>query len=590
MKSPALETTADNLPILIVDKLGLVGKAIADNLETQQPVFFASGRNGEVLEEKNKNIVFLKYPQNKNKIPSIPNLSYAYFFIVWNGEKEILESLSEFIKKSKEEKAKFIFITNLFTAKETLIKKIKSAHPDGKIIILGDLFGKPVSVKTHSPINKIIYQAFLNKKIRLENAGLGRLYPVFFEDAIKILLEIVLNEKKESPGVYFLFPRHPSTQLSFSRILQKIDPLIAVDFSNKVPGEEPVIPGEGNYALSENYSLRGKIDQLLEELDISEDIDEGKIINSSERMTTSSGKNNGDKKRKRNIFLPFIIFILLAIFLPVITTAVFSLLGVKLLSDAKDNLEKGKYELAYKDILLSQKSFNFAETSSSLLVSEAKLIGKENDARSVVLNIQTGKDVSAAAGFSLNALLKFEGTFLGKSLNPKDDFVDGLNNLKDALRIFQKMQSKNPDNGIEKKLFSIINSYNSSIKIVANTADVLPVLFGFDNKKTYLVLFQNNMELRPGGGFIGSYGILNLDKGKVESFNLHDVYDADGQLKGHIEPPFAIRRYIPLVHLYLRDSNFDVDFSNSASASAYMLNQEKGQIVDGVIFLYYSFF
>src|SRR3989344_694024 len=413
MKSPALETTADNLPILIVDKLGLVGKAIADNLETQQPVFFASGRNGEVLEEKNKNIVFLKYPQNKNKIPSIPNLSYAYFFIVWNGEKEILESLSEFIKKSKEEKAKFIFITNLFTAKETLIKKIKSAHPDGKIIILGDLFGKPVSVKTHSPINKIIYQAFLNKKIRLENAGLGRLYPVFFEDAIKILLEIVLNEKKESPGVYFLFPRHPSTQLSFSRILQKIDPLIAVDFSNKVPGEEPVIPGEGNYALSENYSLRGKIDQLLEELDISEDIDEGKIINSSERMTTSSGKNNGDKKRKRNIFLPFIIFILLAIFLPVITTAVFSLLGVKLLSDAKDNLEKGKYELAYKDILLSQKSFNFAETSSSLLVSEAKLIGKENDARSVVLNIQTGKDVSAAAGFSLNALLKFEGTFLG---------------------------------------------------------------------------------------------------------------------------------------------------------------------------------
>jgi len=48
------------------------------------------------------------------------------------------------------------------------------------------------------------------------------------------------------------------------------------------------------------------------------------------------------------------------------------------------------------------------------------------------------------------------------------------------------------------------------------------------------------MELRPGGGFIGSYAILSVDKGKITNFKIYDVYDADGQLKNHIEPPFAI--------------------------------------------------
>jgi len=64
------------------------------------------------------------------------------------------------------------------------------------------------------------------------------------------------------------------------------------------------------------------------------------------------------------------------------------------------------------------------------------------------------------------------------------------------------------------------------------------------------------MELRPGGGFIGSYGILTMDKGKVSDFKIHDVYDADGKLKASIEPQFPVRRYLKLPHLFLRDSNF----------------------------------
>jgi hypothetical protein len=124
---------------------------------------------------------------------------------------------------------------------------------------------------------------------------------------------------------------------------------------------------------------------------------------------------------------------------------------------------------------------------------------------------------------------------------------------------------------------------------VVNSLDLLPSALGFSQEKTYLLLFQNNMELRPGGGFVGSYGLATLKNGKVTNFTIHDVYDADGQLKGHVEPPFPIRRYMGIVHLYLRDSTFDVDFSKGAFLAAQMLHLETGQTVDGVIGIDLSF-
>src|SRR5258708_31859868 len=65
---------------------------------------------------------------------------------------------------------------------------------------------------------------------------------------------------------------------------------------------------------------------------------------------------------------------------------------------------------------------------------------------------------------------------------------------------------------------------------------IVPELLGMNGKKTYLLLFQNNTELRPGGGFIGAYGLVSFDKAKMGQITIHNTYDADGQLKKHIEP------------------------------------------------------
>lgn len=98
-----------------------------------------------------------------------------------------------------------------------------------------------------------------------------------------------------------------------------------------------------------------------------------------------------------------------------------------------------------------------------------------------------------------------------------------------------------------------------------------------------MVLLQNESELRPGGGFIGSYGILSFEGGSLLNFEIKDIYEADGQLKGHVEPPEPIKNYLGEANWYMRDANWQADFSLNSRDIQWFLEKETGRKVDGVI-------
>ncbi len=116
-----------------------------------------------------------------------------------------------------------------------------------------------------------------------------------------------------------------------------------------------------------------------------------------------------------------------------------------------------------------------------------------------------------------------------------------------------------------------------------NLLGVFPSVLGYSGRKTYLVLFENNAELRPTGGFIGSFALINLENGKLVNFEVFDVYQADGQLKGHVEPPAKLKEYLGEASWYLRDSNWDPDFRISAQRAQWFLDKEMQVPVDGTI-------
>lgn len=103
-------------------------------------------------------------------------------------------------------------------------------------------------------------------------------------------------------------------------------------------------------------------------------------------------------------------------------------------------------------------------------------------------------------------------------------------------------------------------------------------------EKTFLILFQNNLELRPGGGFIGSFGILKVRDGKLTHFSVHDTGNFDGRIPDTIVPPYPMKETLKINSWKLRDSNYSPDFpSNAKQAETFYLLGQGEETFDGVI-------
>ena len=106
-------------------------------------------------------------------------------------------------------------------------------------------------------------------------------------------------------------------------------------------------------------------------------------------------------------------------------------------------------------------------------------------------------------------------------------------------------------------------------------------IFGNGGPHRTLVLLQNNDEVRPTGGFIGSFLNLEMQNGYVISLKLEDVYDMDGQFKEVIEPPEEMRALTN--RWFFRDSNYSPDFGISGEKAIWFYAKERGEKADTVI-------
>ena len=113
-------------------------------------------------------------------------------------------------------------------------------------------------------------------------------------------------------------------------------------------------------------------------------------------------------------------------------------------------------------------------------------------------------------------------------------------------------------------------------------AELAPALLGAEAPRSYLLVAQNNDELRAAGGFISGIGILRLDKGQI-SADLQDAYSVDNWALPHPDAPAPLARFMQADVLALRDANWSPDFPSSAQViqGLYQLNKNVG--VDGVI-------
>jgi hypothetical protein len=115
----------------------------------------------------------------------------------------------------------------------------------------------------------------------------------------------------------------------------------------------------------------------------------------------------------------------------------------------------------------------------------------------------------------------------------------------------------------------------------------LPSLAGAEGtRRKYLVLFQNDNELRPTGGFLTAYAIINVDNGKVEAEKSDDIYELDKKFTKKEPIPPKLGKYLTTeTRFNMRDMNIDPDFKASMDQFIANYKQIKGepQDIDGVI-------
>lgn len=109
---------------------------------------------------------------------------------------------------------------------------------------------------------------------------------------------------------------------------------------------------------------------------------------------------------------------------------------------------------------------------------------------------------------------------------------------------------------------------------------------GRGERKKYLVLFQNDNELRPTGGFLTAYSIIYIEDGKVTPEKSDDIYELDKKFTKNIPIPEKLGRYLTTERYYnLRDMNISPDFKTSMDEFMEQYKTVRGepQDIDGII-------
>jgi len=549
---PALitRTKDQNYPILVIDKHGLIGSALADELKEDSLVVFVTSLKLDF----SGNIIHIPYTK---KFPTIPDNIYSHIFIIDETESFFKEVFHEFLDKSKEDKSDLITVFDLPSKDEELINRILD-YKKAKVVLYGDVFGeKPINKSSY--VDKFIQQIKSSGKIEMPNNGLRTIFPVYFEDLINGILETSFTTS-DKERVINIFPRQGITLISLVRLFQKIDPTIRISFAKNEEEEDEVrVLENGIYILGDKYPLEEKLKK------INLNIDRSYIEPSKETTKRPAGKNIRNKLQKLAFFI-----IILILILPLFNAYTFFYAGNFFLNGFENGVTKNITQNSPINLYLASSFFGLAKLTLPLFSVETQTIGQQDKAGRLQNKVDSGSNLSE---MFLNILNITNNFIKGENIN------QSVNNLNKIIYIYQKERAQgNISLALSAKMDGLI-SFASQVE------NALPEIFSINGTKTYLVLFEDTNDLRPNGGLINAFGILKIQNGKVNNFSIHNVDEADGLSKLRIEPPFPLRRYELVTNWYLKDSSFDTDFSKSALASAMIFNSEENEKTDGVIAL-----
>lgn len=443
------------------------------------------------------------------------------------------------------------------------------------VVYMGDLLGPRMDLTGDLLAADLIRKVIFDRTISL---GIGEvIYPIFVTDAAKTITKWLFSFGPYGKETVLFGPRVSGPE--FWKENKNLIGEVSVHYDEKlttrvVPKglDIKTIPGSLKFALTETYKWFS--DKSLEK--------EKRSLRSKPFIAVNI------KKPKYPKFLkPLVISVVAVLLLPL-----FLLIS-----------SSGLYFVSYREFI----SGNDPGAANAILIAKTFSVIAKTESEGLAYIPLVGavyKEVAFASGISERlSNIAIAGVPVAREASTLADKVlgnevydpsissqkitEGLDSMYREASLLQVDTADSAVNGvlIAKLLENRFNfeKLTNTLLQGKNLAQNLSALTGKGQSKTYMLLFQNNMELRPTGGFIGSFGILTLDSGRITDLVVNDVYSADGQLNGHVEPPAPIKKYLGEANWWLRDSNWDPDFPTSAKRAEWFLDKETGRQVDGVI-------
>lgn len=278
---------------------------------------------------------------------------------------------------------------------------------------------------------------------------------------------------------------------------------------------------------------------------------------------------------------------------------------------AYTDLVQAKEEILNKNFQGSQFKFNdaydrFDEINQNLnglgsfIVNASRFIPYASKLSSGSALAQAGKDVSqigVLAGQTMVIMndlknpLNQEGDSGEGSVSLLKLFQDTNNNVQQIQTLLADAQENidrvNVDDIPQEQraqfaeLKNKLPEMNKFLTEFVDNSQIFTDVLGGNGPRKYLFLFQNNQEMRATGGFIGTYGVLDIFNGRINKFFIDGIFNPDGQLREKVVPPAPIQKISAAWSLH--DSNWFPDFPISAEKATWFYEKTGGPTVDGVI-------
>ncbi len=266
---------------------------------------------------------------------------------------------------------------------------------------------------------------------------------------------------------------------------------------------------------------------------------------------------------------------------------------------ARENISEFNFFEAASSFTLAAENFelihsDFKKASSVLGVLDTITLGGTSDVSDLV---KAGELVSQSGLDLASALEKISNVNLISIIQPEsnksilavlNDFrvylIQASRNLSQAGNLISQSDNSLIPESERQKVEEFKNKlpeFSGYLERAVGYSDAIVAMLGQAGPQKYLLLFQNTSELRPTGGFPGSYALVEFNKGKMNRFAVDDIYNPDGQMKEKIIPPRPLQRITP--NWGMRDANWFIDFRSSAKKVAEFYFKDIGILVDGVI-------